>query len=91
MNNQATENQGQEFHVQPETNMGLAIFTTLCFCLPLGIVAVIKANSVKKLFAAGQYDEAEKASADAKKLSYIGIAGGIVIIVLNLILAMMQD
>lgn len=85
MNNQVAENQKQELHFQPESNMGLAIFTTLCCCLPLGVVAIIKASKVGKLFAAKQYDEAEKASADAKKLSYIGIGVGLVIQVLYLI------
>ncbi len=58
----------------PESNMVLAILTTVCCCLPLGIVAIIKANSVSSLYAMHQYDAAVAAANDAKKWSYIGIA-----------------
>lgn len=62
----------------PESNMILAIFTTVCCCLPLGIVAIIKANSVSSLYATHQYDAAVAAANDAKKWSYIGIGVSLV-------------
>ena len=62
----------------PESNMILAIFTTVCCCLPLGIVAIIKANSVSSLYAMHQYDAAVAAANDAKKWSYIGIGVSLV-------------
>ena len=70
------ENQVQS--PMPESNMILAIFTTVCCCLPLGIVAIIKANSVSSLYAMHQYDAAVAAANDAKKWSYIGIGVSLV-------------
>lgn len=70
------ENQVQP--TMPESNMILAIFTTVCCCLPLGIVAIIKANSVSSLYAMHQYDAAVAAANDAKKWSYIGIGVSLV-------------
>lgn len=57
----------------------LAIITTACCCLPLGIVAIVKASKVNSYYLAGQYELAEQASKDAKKWSIIGIISGIVI------------
>lgn len=59
--------------LKPANNLALAIFTTICCCLPLGIVAIIKANSVDSLYAMKQYDAAIMAANEAKKWSYIGI------------------
>ena len=55
------------------SNMALAIFTTICCCLPLGIVAIIKANSVETLYLMKQYDAANSAAQESKKWSLIGI------------------
>lgn len=59
--------------LKPNNNMALAIFTTICCCLPLGIVAIIKANNVDSLYAMKQYDAAIMAANESKKWSYIGI------------------
>lgn len=59
--------------MKPNNNMALAIFTTICCCIPLGIVAIIKANSVDSLYLMKQYDAAIMAANEAKKWSYIGI------------------
>ena len=69
----------------PDTNLVWAILCTILCCLPLGIVAIIKASSVEKLWLQGRYEEAIKASNDAKKFSIIGAvisAIGIVIYLL---------
>lgn len=65
------ENQNQ--NPMPNNNMALAILTTVCCCLPLGIVAIIKANSVSSLYAMNQYEAAVVAANEAKKWSLIGI------------------
>ena len=70
---------------QPENNLVLAIFTTVCFCLPLGIIAIIKANKVKSYYLMNQYELSVEAASDAKKWSYIGIAVGLFINLINLI------
>ena len=59
--------------MKPDNHMALAIFTTICCCLPLGIVAIVKANSVNSLYMAKQYTAAIMAANEAKKWSYIGI------------------
>ena len=66
------ENQDQ-IMIKPNNYLALAIFTTICCCLPLGIVAIIKANSVDQLFFAKQYDAALYASKEAKKWCLIGM------------------
>ena len=43
-------NEPEQVPMMPNNNMILAILTTVCCCLPLGIVAVIKANQVRKLY-----------------------------------------
>jgi len=64
---------------KPENNLVLAIFTTVCCCLPIGIYAIIRASKVNSLYAAQQYEEAQKAADDAKKWSLIGIGVGFVV------------
>lgn len=64
---------------KPSNNLVLAIITTACCCLPLGIVAIVKASKVNSYYLARQYELAEQASKDAKKWSIIGIISGIVI------------
>jgi hypothetical protein len=69
----------QGYVMKPNNNMALAIFTTICCCLPLGIVAIIKANSVDSLYMAKQYSAAMMAANEAKKWSIIGIVSSLVI------------
>ncbi|MBQ8158112.1 MAG: CD225/dispanin family protein [Prevotella sp.] len=64
--------------MKPDNNMALAIFTTICCCLPLGIVAIVKANSVNTLYLMKQYDAANQAAQEAKKWSIIGIVLSVV-------------
>lgn len=76
----------QGYAMKPDNNMALAIFTTICCCLPLGIVAIIKANSVDSLFAMKQYEAAQMAANEAKKWSTIGIVCGLIGGILYIIL-----
>lgn len=59
--------------MKPDNHMALAIITTICCCLPLGIVAIIKANEVNTLYMSKQYTAAAVAADEAKKWSYVGI------------------
>lgn len=72
-------------NVCPETNLVWAILCTVMCCLPLGIVAIIKATSVEKLWAEGRYEEAEKASKDAKKFALIGAIASVVLVAIYLL------
>lgn len=64
---------------KPNNNLVLAIFCTLCCCLPLGIVGIVKASKVNGLYLAKQYDAAELAAQEAKKWSLIGMGVGLAI------------
>ena len=64
---------------KPNNNLILAIFTTLCCCLPFGIVAIIMASKVDGYYNTGQHQAAQKAADDAKKWSLIGIIVGVVV------------
>ena len=77
---QTTEHEKSQEPViaKPANNLVLAILTTVCCCLPFGIVAIIKASQVNNLFMLKQYVAAQASADEAKKWSYIGIATGIV-------------
>lgn len=77
--------QEQMTMMKPDNHMALAIFTTICCCLPLGIVAIVKANSVNSLFMMKQYQAAVMASNEAKKWSMIGIVISLVVWVLYIV------
>lgn len=62
----------EQKNVCPETNLVWAILCTCLCCLPLGIVAILKATSVEKLWGQERYEEAKRASEDAKKYSMWG-------------------
>lgn len=64
--------------MKPNNNMALAIFTTLCCCLPTGIYAIIRASKVNDFWVLGQYNEAYLAASEAKKWSLISLVLGIV-------------
>ena len=51
---------------RPDSNMVWAILSTILCCLPLGIVAIIKASSVNGLYDRGDYAGAEAAAKSAK-------------------------
>jgi hypothetical protein len=56
-----------------------SILVTLCCCLPLGIVGIVKAGEVNNRLAAGDYEGAVKASNTVKTILWIGLASGIVL------------
>lgn len=58
---------------KPNDHLVLAILTTLCCCMPLGIVSIIRSTQVNSYWAAEKYDEAVQASADAKKWALVGM------------------
>lgn len=50
----------------PPNHLAWAIVTTVMCCTPLGIVSIVKSNKVDRLWAQGQFGEAQAASAQAK-------------------------
>ncbi len=55
--------------------LGLAIFTTLCCCLPGGIAGIVMANQAKQAVAAGDYEGAR----GKLKIAYVIIAVSMVL------------
>ncbi|WP_026919657.1 CD225/dispanin family protein [Gordonia shandongensis] len=71
---------------EPASNLVWAILSTIFCCLPLGIVSIVKASSVGKLWAQGDVAGAHKAAEDAKKFAIWAAVVGIVFSILYLIL-----
>lgn len=74
-----------QYVLKPNSNMVLAIFTTLCCCLPFGIVGIIKASKVSDYYVMKQYEAAQNAADEAKKWSLIGIACGVVVYIIYIV------
>lgn len=63
---------------RPENYLVWAILTIVCCCWPLGIVAVVYASKVNGLYDQGQYEEAKKASDNAKTWTIVSAVLGFV-------------
>lgn len=75
-----------ESNICPKTWMVESILVTICCCLPLGIVGIVNASKVSSLFVAGDFEGAQRASAEAAKWTKIGFFTGLVLIVLYIVL-----
>ena len=76
---QAYQQPQQAMPVKPNSNMVLAICTTVLCCLPLGVYAIMQATQVDSLWLAGRYNEAIAKAGEAKKYSLMGMGIGIVL------------
>jgi hypothetical protein len=72
---------------QPDSNLVWGILVTVLCCLPFGIVSIVYASKVSGLWVQGRYDEAQKASADAKKWAIWGAVAGVIVGVIYGIIA----
>lgn len=70
-----------EENVQPKTWLVESILVTLFCCLPFGIVGIVNAAKVNSLYASGNIEAAQQASATAAKWTKIGFIVGIVFII----------
>lgn len=70
-----------EENVQPKTWLVESILVTLFCCLPFGIVGIVNAAKVNSLYASGNIEAAQLASATAAKWTKIGFIVGIVVII----------
>lgn len=69
----------------PKTWMAESILVTIFCCLPFGIAGIVFAAKVSSLYAAGQYEEAVKASNNAAKWTKIGFFVGLAVMVIYMI------
>jgi heme/copper-type cytochrome/quinol oxidase subunit 2 len=72
----------------PDNYLVWAILSTVCCCLPLGIVSIIKSSNVNTLWAQGLYEQAHKSAADAKKFAIISAVVSVVGIFLYIMLVL---
>lgn len=70
-----------EENVQPKTWLVESILVTLFCCLLFGIVGIVNAAKVNSLYASGNIEAAQQASATAAKWTKIGFIVGIVVII----------
>lgn len=71
--------------LKPNSNVALALLSTMLCCFPIGIYAVVLANKVDTLYYLGEYQKAEYTAEDAKKWAIIGIVCGAIIQIVSLI------
>lgn len=82
---QNSNNNNQRPTVPPKNYLVESILVTILCCLPLGIVGIINATKVETLFAAGDYDGAQRAADDAKKWCKWGAIGGAIYITIVIV------
>lgn len=58
---------------RPNSYLALAIISTILCCLPAGIVSIVYATKVNSAYEDGKYDEAERASKNAKTWGLVSI------------------
>jgi hypothetical protein len=64
---------------RPENYLVQAILTTLCCCLPAGIVAIVYASQVNSKYQVGDYAGALDASNKAKTWCLVSLVAGIIV------------
>ncbi|XP_033101321.1 uncharacterized protein LOC117104576 [Anneissia japonica] len=68
--------------IKPRNFLGMAIYVTLCCCLPCGIIGLVYSIDSSNRFDRGDYTGAVSAASKAKQWSIRGLVYGIVSIVL---------
>ncbi len=80
------DNEQSLFASCPDNNLVWAILCTTLCCIPLGVIAIVKACSVDKLWSQGRYDEAKAAAKSARNFSIWGAAIAVLGIFLYIVL-----
>ena len=79
-------NQSGFIPAKPDNTMLWAILSTVCCCLPFGIVSIVYAAKVNGLYLAKQYDAANQAAEQAKKWAIISAATSVVVNIIYFII-----
>ena len=61
-----------------DNNLAIAIFSTLCCCVPFGIASIVYAAQVDGKASSGDYIGAQEAADKAKMWAYLAIGFGLV-------------
>lgn len=72
--------------VCPKTWLAESILVTIFCCLPFGIVGIVNAAKVSSLYALGNYEQAQMASASAKKWTLISFFVGLAVIIIYMVI-----
>lgn len=64
--------------MKPSSGLVLAIITTIMCCLPMGLMGILRASKVDRLWAAGCYKEAERYASSAKRWTIAGMVIGFI-------------
>lgn len=64
---------------RPDNNLVGAILSTLCCCLPFGIVSIVYAAQVNPKYSAGDYVGAADSAAKSTKWMWWGVGIGLVV------------
>lgn len=62
---------------RPNSYLALALISTIICCMPIGIVSIIYATKVNSSYEDGYYDEANRASRNAKTWGLVSIGVGV--------------
>ena len=71
---------------QVPSNLVWGILSTLCCCLPLGIVSIVYASKVEGYVIAGDIEKAKENSKKAAMWAWISFGGGILIVIISFLL-----
>lgn len=71
---------------RPNSYLALAIISTVVCCLPLGIVSIVYATKVNSLYEDGNYDEANRASKNAKTWGLVSMGVAVLGFILYLLI-----
>ena len=74
----------------PKSNLGTAIFATVCCCMPAGVVALVYAAQVKSKWTMGDYAGAQQAAKTAQTWATVAIVLGLVWVVISVIVAILS-
>jgi len=66
--------ESNQTYPKPNNYLVLAIISTVFCCLIPGIVSIVNAAKVNEAYALGNYEQAERASKNAKTWAIVGIA-----------------
>ncbi len=65
-------------NICPKSYLLESILITMFCCMPFGVVGIVKASSVSSAYSTGNYEEAQRLSAEAAKWVKYGLLGGAV-------------